>query len=129
MAMNNGDDSKNRNVIRLSRSSAKKKEMSRSEQIHKRRIIAIVSVLVFVILFFGFQIIHAKMSESETNSAITTSEKKLKKEKDDNEDLKLKSKQLKDDDYIQKVIRSKYYYSKNGEQVYALPGGDDSNSK
>lgn len=116
----------NKNVVNFSRrSNHTKKEISREQQVHRRRIIAITSVLVLVIIFFSSQIVRVKLSESETQRSIDTSEKKLKKEKADNADLKLKAKQLKSEDYIEKIIRAKYYYSKDGEQIYALPGSND----
>ncbi|GKQ42286.1 hypothetical protein RD055328_02090 [Companilactobacillus sp. RD055328] len=122
--MNNDD---NKNIITFKRRMDKKQhaELSHEDIIHRRRLIAIISALVLVILFFGFQIIRSKISDAQTQKSIVTSQQKLKKEKSTNKELKLKAKQLQDQDYIEKVIRSKYYYSKEGEQVYALPGSDD----
>ncbi|MGR3742267.1 FtsB family cell division protein [Companilactobacillus sp. DQM5] len=118
-----------RNVISFrTKSKGKQKNLTYEQIVHKRRITAIVSIIVLVVLILGGQIVFAKLSEMNTNNSITTSQKKLEKEKNKNSDLKIKAKQLQDDDYIEKIIRSKYYYSKDGEQIYALPGSNNVNS-
>lgn len=47
--------------------------------------------------------------------------KKLDKVKKDNSSLKLRVKQLNDDEYLEKLIREKYYYSRDNETIYNLP--------
>lgn len=49
------------------------------------------------------------------------SSKKLDKVKKDNASLKLRVKQLNDDEYLEKLIREKYYYSRDNEMIYNLP--------
>ncbi len=39
----------------------------------------------------------------------------------DNASLKLRVKQLNDDEYLEKLIREKYYYSRDNEMIYNLP--------
>jgi cell division protein DivIC len=39
----------------------------------------------------------------------------------DNKALKVKVKQMNDEQYLEKLIRSKYLYTKKGETVYNLP--------
>ena len=40
---------------------------------------------------------------------------------DENAQLKDKVKQMNDENYLEKLIRAKYFYTKKGETVYNLP--------
>ncbi|MDO1604586.1 septum formation initiator family protein [Lactobacillus sp. YT155] len=124
--MKKGNDNSKKIVSLRSRTKKQdKKPLTYVQTVHKRRVIAITTVISLVVLFFGYQIIRAKLAQNEINNTIITTQDKLKKQKKENEELKIKAKQLQDDDYIQKIIRSKYYYSKDGEQIYSIPGGDN----
>ncbi len=68
------------------------------------------------------QIFITKSKISNVSEQQVQTKKDLKKSKVDNQKLKQNIKQLHDKDYIQKVIREKYYYTKPGETVYSLPG-------
>lgn len=90
-------------------------------KIRKKRFYAIISVFVVFVLFFGVQIIQSRASLRSTNVQVTKREAKLKAVKSTNKSLKHQVKLLNNDDYLQKVIRQKYYYSKQGETIYNLP--------
>lgn len=47
--------------------------------------------------------------------------RELKRTQAKNDRLKREVEQLKDTDYVQKIIRSQYFYSKDGETIYILP--------
>ena len=53
---------------------------------------------------------------------------RLNQAKSKNKELNEEVKQLNDSDYIQKLIREKYYYSKSGETVYTLPANNNGSS-
>jgi cell division protein DivIC len=89
--------------------------------IRKKRFYGIISVFLVFVLFFGIQIIQSKASLHHVNTQITQSQTKLKNTKKQNTKLAGQVKLLNDDDYLQKVIRQKYYYAKDGETVYNLP--------
>lgn len=112
---------KKRNVVAMK----KNKKMSRINLIHRRRVIAIRSAIVFVCLLFGTQIVHAKVADVEAKGDIKASTEKLAKQKKENDALNTQIKELKNKDYIKKYVRAKYYYSKSNEQIYAIPSGNE----
>lgn len=90
-------------------------------QVHKRRIILLLALLVLICGVGGFQIFQAKRALDQTQTKVIDQQKQLKQAKSKRDDLKLQASQLKNDDYLQKVIRSRYYYSKGNETIYSLP--------
>ncbi|MFD1317795.1 FtsB family cell division protein [Loigolactobacillus zhaoyuanensis] len=99
----------------------KQKRVHYVQRVHKRRIMLIVALLVGVFLVSGFQIYQAHRSLVTTTAQVTTKQTELKKTKAEQRQLKLQTEQLQNDDYLQQVIRQKYYYSKNNETIYSLP--------
>lgn len=100
-------------------------KQSRHQEIlrsRKKRGIILVSFFLVVILMLVVQIFITKSKISNVSEQQVQTKKELKKSKLDNQKLKQNIKQLHDKDYIQKVIREKYYYTKPGETVYSLPG-------
>ncbi|CAI2568299.1 hypothetical protein AKUH3B101J_03010 [Apilactobacillus kunkeei] len=100
-------------------------KQSRHQEIlrsRKKRGIILVSFFLVVILMLVVQIFITKSKISNVSEQQVQTKKELKKSKIDNQKLKQNIKQLHDKDYIQKVIREKYYYTKPGETVYSLPG-------
>ncbi|CAI2641831.1 FtsB family cell division protein [Apilactobacillus kunkeei] len=100
-------------------------KQSRHQEIlrsRKKRGIILVSFFLVVILMLVVQIFITKSKISNVSEQQVQTMKELKKSKIDNQKLKQNIKQLHDKDYIQKVIREKYYYTKPGETVYSLPG-------
>ncbi|MFT9003442.1 MAG: septum formation initiator family protein [Liquorilactobacillus hordei] len=93
----------------------------RIRRVHKKRFITIILAFFLVTLFFGYQIVNTKLLTSNLNKQITTSHKKLDKVRTQRTDLKQEVKQLNDKNYLEKIIREKYYYSKDGETIYSLP--------
>ena len=55
------------------------------------------------------------------NSQIQTNKAELNQVNKTNKKLKSQVADLKDPDYVAKVIRYKFYYSKSGESIYTLP--------
>ena len=90
-------------------------------QVRRRRFILIVAVFGALILFFGFQLINTRSNLHQVNRQVATSQVKLKKVQQKNNQLESQIKQLNNKDYLQKLLRSKYDYTKSGETVYSLP--------
>jgi len=91
-----------------------------SKQRKKRALIIIVGFTV-VFLFLGIQIMHAKNAMSQTNVQITRQQQKLTRVKQTHQQLNEHVKLLNNKDYLENLIRSKYYYAKSGETIYSLP--------
>lgn len=111
--------SKKSNNIRSIRYQGNKKNKSLSSA-RKKRAFVILSVIIFFILLLSFQIIHNKLQSNKANQQIMTQNQKLNNQKKENQKLKLKKIQLNDKNYLEKLIRSRYYYSKSGETVYSF---------
>lgn len=96
-------------------------QAQRVAQVRRRRFILIVAVFGALILFFGFQLIFTRSNLHQVNRQVATSQVKLKKVQQKNNQLESQIKQLNNKDYLQKLLRSKYDYTKSGETVYSLP--------
>ncbi|MCT4460550.1 dihydroorotate dehydrogenase [Lactobacillus plantarum] len=96
-------------------------QAQRVAQVRRRRFILIVAVFGALILFFGFQLINTRSNLHQVNRQVSTSQVKLKKVQQKNNQLESQIKQLNNKDYLQKLLRSKYDYTKSGETVYSLP--------
>ncbi|MDN6213073.1 MAG: septum formation initiator family protein [Lactiplantibacillus plantarum] len=96
-------------------------QAQRVAQVRRRRFILIVAVFGGLILFFGFQLINTRSNLHQVNRQVATSQVKLKKVQQKNNQLESQIKQLNNKDYLQKLLRSKYDYTKSGETVYSLP--------
>ena len=59
------------------------------------------------------------------NSQIQTNKTELNQVNKTNKKLKAQVADLKDPDYVAKVIRYKFYYSKSGESIYTLPDKEE----
>ena len=96
-------------------------QAQRVAQVRRRRFILIVAVFGALILFFGFQLINTRSNLHQVNRQVATSQVKLKKVQQKNNQLESQIKQLNNKDYLHKLLRSKYDYTKSGETVYSLP--------
>lgn len=111
-------------VHQLNNSYTKIKQ-SRHQEIlrsRKKRAIILLSFFLVVILFMSFKIVSTKLQAQKVSNDQVRTHQQLKSTQVDNKKLKQNIKQLHNNDYIQKVIREKYYYTKPGETVYSLPG-------
>ncbi len=87
----------------------------------KQRALFILGVFAVIAAIFLFQIIHAHISRSDVDSKLAIETARYGKIQDNNAELKDKVKQMNDENYLEKLIRSKYLYTKKGETVYNLP--------
>lgn len=96
-------------------------QAQRVSQVRRRRFVLIVAVFGALILFLDFQLINTRSNLHQMNRQVATSQVKLKKVQQRNDQLEGQIKQLNNKDYLQKLLRSKYDYTKSGETVYSLP--------
>ena len=105
------------------KTAAKKRMVAKNRRYlqHKviMRLFAVIAAVVTVVCLVqvGRNLWQAHTVKQQT----TTAQKKLDKVKKDNSSLKLRVKQLNDDEYLEKLIREKYYYSRDNETIYNLP--------
>lgn len=82
---------------------------------------ALLTIVVIITLVSILKMVTNYRQTVVLKRQIAQQEKRLEKKKDRQKDLKEQVKQLNNLDYIEKVIRDKYSYSKKGEIIYNLP--------
>ena len=87
-------------------------------RVRRNRILAIFAV---VFLIFGIQLIMVHVQTNKINAQAVTTNKQLTKLKKSNKNLEEQATNLRDPDYLSKMIRYKFYYSKPGETIYNIP--------
>ncbi|MFB9770666.1 FtsB family cell division protein [Lactiplantibacillus modestisalitolerans] len=101
-------------------------QQQRVSQVRRRRFVLIIAVFGALLLFFGFQLINTHANLQRVNRQVATSQVDLNRAKQKNDQLEGQIKQLNNKDYLQKLLRSKYDYTKSGETVYSLPNDNAS---
>ncbi|OWW70847.1 septum formation initiator [Enterococcus hirae 57-09-G6] len=118
-------DKKSNKIAALDTEYAKKKYVEFQEQqrqlIFRRRRLAVIfigALVIFAIL--GFQIFRDMQRMNQLNELKVEANTELSQVNADVDQLTQDVSLLKDDDYVAKLARSKYFYSKEGEQVYPV---------
>ncbi|HFC9302855.1 TPA: septum formation initiator family protein [Enterococcus hirae] len=116
---------KSNKIAALDTEYAKKKYVEFQEQqrqlIFRRRRLAVIfigALVIFAIL--GFQIFRDMQRMNQLNELKVEANAELSQVNADVDQLTQDVSLLKDDDYVAKLARSKYFYSKEGEQVYPV---------
>lgn len=113
------------NKVRHLNNDYEKLKMSRHQKIlriRKKRAFILILIFLVIALVFVYQIIITKNESSRIEDKTNNTQVVLQNNKDNNKKLKQNVKQLYNNDYLEKLIRQKYYFSKPGETVYGLPG-------
>ena len=88
----------------------------------------LLAVIVVIVTFFcGIRIVQAEVETHQVNKQTVVAKQKLQRAKARNASLSQQVQQLSNNDYVQKVIRQRYDYTKKGETVYNLPQTNVSN--
>ena len=95
-------------------------ERDRIDKVRKHRFYAIIGFFAVIFLVLGFQIIQTKYNLGKVNDQIEAKQETLQKTKAKNKKLDKQVELLHDNNYLQKILRQKYYYSKSGETIYSL---------
>ncbi|MHA8110670.1 FtsB family cell division protein [Lactobacillaceae bacterium Melli_B4] len=116
---------KDSNVQRLNNSYTKRHYRRQKWEFLKkpraRRICLFGGIFLVAFLYLLVNLLTAKYQDAQVQRQIQTSKQTLATAKLTNEKLKLNVKQLNNTEYVQQLIRDKYYYTKSGETVYSLP--------
>lgn len=105
-----------------STSTMAKTQREQKQMLYKRRRLTLMFVVAFVLFtFMGINLFR----NGQHLLSLQQNHKEVKKEYADVEttkkDLEDEVKLLKDPEYVEKFARAKYFYSKEGEQVYSIP--------
>lgn len=97
-------------------------QKAQKQLVFRRRRLAVIfagSAIIFLLVGLNLMRSNQELIARKNEKAEVLSEQQAIKEKQ--VALKSEVKLLKDDEYVTKLARSKYLYSKEGEQVYKLP--------
>lgn len=107
---------------------AEREHANRQLRSHKARMLLVGLVVAVGTVCGLFRIVQSRVAAVRIDRQTAVEQHRLNQAKSKNKELNEEVKQLNDSDYIQKLIREKYYYSKSGETVYTLPANNDGSS-
>ncbi|MCO6531070.1 MULTISPECIES: FtsB family cell division protein [Lactobacillus] len=105
----------------------RKKQEKREKEVHRVRRNRIIAAFLVLFAFLGIQLAVTHAQTNRINEQVQTSKKSLKQINNQKKILLAKRDDLKDPDYVAKLVRFKFLYSKPNETVYNLPEDKDNN--
>lgn len=94
----------------------------------KRKLTPVVKLICFAIIGLSFYLIYLSFNEFvtmiELKSDLTDVQEQLQQVQDENTYLTSQRDKLQDPDYVQSYARGNYMLTKEGENIYYLPGKD-----
>lgn len=105
----------------------RKKQEKREKEVHRVRRNRIIAAFLVLFAFLGIQLAVTHAQTNRVNEQVQTSKKSLKQINNQKKILLAKRDDLKDPDYVAKLVRFKFLYSKPNETVYNLPEDKDNN--
>ena len=95
-----------------------KKKQRKYLEVHRVRRNRIMAVILAACAILTFQLVMTKNNTRKVAEEVSQNQATLTKIKATNQTLKNKRDDMKDTDYVAKLIRYKYKYTKSGEKVY-----------
>lgn len=116
---------KSNKIAALDTEYAKKKYAEFQQQqrqliFRRRRLAAIFVGALFIFAIIGVQIFHDMQRMHQLNELRVEANTEMKEVNADVDQLHQDVSLLKDDEYVAKLARSKFFYSKDGEKVYPI---------
>lgn len=100
-----------------------KKRFEEEEDKKRNRFIGwILVVMIFLFILPTFNLVKSYVGLEQQNQQIIKLKKEYKALEKSTKKEQSFAKQLKDDDYVRKYARAKYYLSREGEKNYPIPG-------
>ncbi|MDO4455543.1 MAG: septum formation initiator family protein [Ligilactobacillus agilis] len=98
-------------------------QAKRQKRQQQRSLLHLICMAIMGLLFtYGvIRVAQAYLQIKALKQETVVAKRELKRTQAKNDRLKREVEQLKDADYVQKIIRSQYFYSKDGETIYILP--------
>lgn len=91
------------------------------ERTHRFKMLLIFGLMLIITMMFGFNIIQNNIQAAILNKKAHVAQTELKSSRQQNQKLDQQVAELRDSDYLAKIIRKKYFFSKDGETIYSLP--------
>ena len=95
-----------------------RKQAKIEKRVHRIRLNRIVAVFAIIFVILGIQITIKVSQTKRINNQVQVEKRGLAKVKKTAKTLKTKRQNLDDPNYVAKLIRYKFYYSKSNENVY-----------
>jgi len=100
-------------------------QAAHARKTHRKRrnciyLLTALAAIFFVVTGIGN---HSKMREAEAQTVKLS--RQVDKAKAENKELNETKKNLKDPDYVEKYVRQRYMYTKNGEVVFNIPDDNE----
>lgn len=104
-----------------------KKQTQAHKRISRRRNVGLAAFATILLLPLSFNLIGNISHIREVEDQIVLAKKEKKALEKENQQLNVQVGLLQDDEYVAKLARSRYYFSKDGEIIFSLP--EDNQSK
>ena len=102
--------------------------MTQVKRNKKKKLTPVVKLICFVIIGLSFYLIYLSFNEFvtmiELKSDLADVQEQLQQVQDENTYLTSQRDKLQDPDYVQSYARGNYMLTKEGENIYYLPGKD-----
>lgn len=107
------------------REQLRRKQAKIEKKTHRIRLNRIVAIFAIIFVVLGVQIAIKVFQTARINNQVKAEKENLTKVKKTANNLKTKRQNLNDPDYVAKLIRYKFYYSKSNETVYNVHERND----
>lgn len=104
-----------------------KQQTQAHKRISRRRNVGLAAFATILLLPLSFNLIGNISHIREVEDQIVLAKKEKKALEKENQQLNVQVGLLQDDEYVAKLARSRYYFSKDGEIIFSLP--EDNQSK
>ena len=102
--------------------------MTQVKRKKKKKLTPVVKLICFLIIGLSFYLIYLSFNEFvtmiELKSDLADVQEQLQQVQDENTYLTSQRDKLQDPDYVQSYARGNYMLTKEGENIYYLPGKD-----
>lgn len=103
----------------------KKAQAMQKQVIYRRRRLAIIfSIAAVVFTLMGWNLYHNYRQMDKLQAEAQEVKQEQQQVAEEKKQLEAKVSLLKDEDYVAKLARQKYYWSKDGETIYRYPGSE-----
>ena len=103
------------------------KQAKLEKETHRKRLNVIMAVFAIIFVALGVQIAIKISQTGRLNNQVQAEKQTLTKVKNKRNDLETEKQDLKDPNYVAKLIRYKFYYSKSNEKIYNVHERNDDN--
>lgn len=107
------------------RARLERKQAKIEKEVHRVRLNRIIAIFAIIFVIFGVQIVLKISQTGRINKQVEAEKQTLTKVKAQDRELSTKRQDLKDPNYVAKLIRSKFYYSKSDEKIYNVHERND----